>query len=124
MKAAKRQEHAAYRACHHAGVPGDFNKAVAVGMVNEAGYYCDSASLPYECQRAAAALLSAAVAHTLIYPENKPPKTMQWVGRRWYLSHWGSGRIHVSPCPCRSFGMVTGYDFHVLMPSRQREGAQ
>ncbi len=116
MSASERQGHTTYRACHLVGVPGDFNKAAELNMVHEAGYHFDCWSLPYELQRASAALLCAAVAHTLSAPENKPPKTMQWAGRRWYLTHWGSQRVHVSPCPYRSFGIVTEYAFYVPMP--------
>ena len=120
MNAAERQTHAAYRACHYAGVPGDFDKAAALSMVHEAGYHFDCWSLSDDLQRASAALLCAAVAQTLNSPENKPPKTMQWAGRRWYLTHWGGQRVHVSPCPYRSFGIVTEYDFYVFMPQCRR----
>ncbi len=121
MSASDRQEHAAYRACHLAGVPGDFNKAAALNMVHEAGYHFDYWKLPYELQSAAAALLTAAAVHTLRSSENAPPKTMRWAGWCWYLSHWGSRRVHVSPCPSRSFGIVTGYDFYVLRPTQFHE---
>ena len=121
MNSVEGQAHAGYRACYLVGVPGDFNKAAALNMVHEAGYHFDCRSLPYELQRAGAALLTAAVVHTLNSPENAPPKTMQWAGGCWYLNHWGSRRVHVSPCPSRSFGIVTGYDFYVPEPTQSYE---
>lgn len=69
----------ALRACRAAGIPGDKPAA------------------------------DAAIAHCLAHPANKPPKTMRWAGRLWYLTAWGSGRVHVSGYPWREDGLVSGY---------------
>ena len=53
-------------------------------------------SLPDDQCRAAHALLYAAVAHFLAACGRRSPKTMYWLGRRWFLAPAGQGRLEVS----------------------------
>jgi len=65
-------------------------------------------ALPDEECRAAHALLYAAIAHCLVAYGKETPKTLHWMGRRWYLSPAGRGRLEVSA--------YAGYPGIVSMP--------
>lgn len=107
--AAGKLAHAAFRACSIANIPADHAKATEEMLTHEAGHRFNLDRQPEMVRRAGAALLHAAISHCLMHPHGKPPKTLQWAGRRWYLTVWSSGRVHVSPVQGNGWGMVSGY---------------
>lgn len=100
---------AASRACRAADIPADQAQAAAEMLTQEAGHRFNLDRQPELVRRAGAALLHAVIAHCLMHLPAKPPKTLRWAGRRWYLTIWDSGRVHVSPEKENGPGMVSGY---------------
>lgn len=66
----------------------------AAEFTAQAGRCFNINDLPDDQGRAAHALLYAAVAHYLA--ASKPPKTLHWQGRRWYLTPLDSARLQVA----------------------------
>ena len=110
MIAAEKLASAACRACSIANIPADHAAAAAEMLTHEAGHKTNLDQQPEIIRRACAALLHAAISHCLMHPPGQPPKTLQWAGRRWYLTVWSSGRVHVSPIQGKGgWGVVSGY---------------
>lgn len=110
MIAACKLASAAYRACSQANIPADHAATDAETMTHEAWHKTSQGQQPEIVHRAAAALLHAAISHCLMHPPGKPPRALQWAGRRWFLTIWPSGRVHVSPIHGKAgFGLVSGY---------------
>ena len=100
---------AAYRACGVSNIPADQAQAALLMLADVGGHGRRLCRQPALVRRAAAALMHAAISHCLMYPPGKAPKVLQWAGRRWYLTVWSNGVLHVSPIQGNGAGLVSGY---------------